>query len=161
IFTYLGKIKMYRSFKEVNSMKNVQDVMSTDIAVCRKEDTLYEAASKMKERDVGVIPVCSENKELMGVITDRDLVLRGYAEKKPDTTTVQDVMSGQLYHVSQDTSVQEAADMMAQKQIRRLPIVENGKLAGIVSLGDLSLEDKSNEAAGSALEDISERPEIH
>ncbi|HLR62235.1 MAG TPA: CBS domain-containing protein [Lentibacillus sp.] len=142
-------------------MKNVQDVMSTDIAVCRKEDTLYEAASKMKERDVGVIPVCSENKELMGVITDRDLVLRGYAEKKPDTTTVQDVMSGQLYHVSQDTSVQEAADMMAQKQIRRLPIVENGKLAGIVSLGDLSLEDKSNEAAGSALEDISERPEIH
>jgi len=142
-------------------MKNVQDVMSTDIAVCRKEDTLYEAASKMKERDVGVIPVCSENKELMGVITDRDLALRGYAEKKPDTTTVQEVMSGQLYHVSQDTSVQEAADMMAQKQIRRLPIVENGKLAGIVSLGDLSLEDKSNEAAGSALEDISERPEIH
>ncbi|HLS07881.1 CBS domain-containing protein [Lentibacillus sp.] len=142
-------------------MKSVKDVMSTDIAVCRKEDTLYDAASKMKENGVGVIPVCSENKELMGVITDRDLVLRGYAEKKPDTTTVQEVMSDQLYHVSEDTSVQEAADMMAQKQIRRLPIVENGKLAGIVSLGDLSLEDKSNEAAGSALEDISERPEIH
>ncbi|WP_010530425.1 CBS domain-containing protein [Lentibacillus jeotgali] len=142
-------------------MKNVQDVMSTDIAVCRKEDTLYEAAAKMRDRNVGVIPVCSENKELMGVITDRDLVLRGYAEKKPDTTTVQEVMSDELYHASQDTSVQEAADMMAKKQIRRLPIVENGKLAGIVSLGDLSLEDKSNEAAGSALEDISERPEIH
>lgn len=142
-------------------MKDVKDVMSTDIAVCRKEDTLYDAASKMKERNVGVIPVCSENKELMGVITDRDLVLRGYAEKKPDTSTVQEVMSDQLYHVSPDTSVQEAAHMMAQEQIRRLPIVENGKLTGIVSLGDLSLEDKSNEAAGSALEDISERPELH
>ncbi|GGJ86901.1 hypothetical protein GCM10007063_06790 [Lentibacillus kapialis] len=142
-------------------MKNVKDVMSTDITVCRKEDTLHDAASKMKERDVGVIPVCSENQELMGVITDRDLVLRGYADKKPDTAMIQEVMSEQLYHVSQDTSVQEAADMMAQKQIRRLPIVENGKLTGIVSLGDLSLEDKSNEAAGSALEDISERPEIH
>ncbi|SFB18584.1 CBS domain-containing protein [Lentibacillus halodurans] len=142
-------------------MKNVKDVMSTDIVVCRKEDTLHEAASKMKERNVGVIPVCSENKELMGVITDRDLVLRGYAEKKPDTTTVQEVMSNQLYHTSQDTSVQEAADLMAQKQIRRLPIVEEGKLIGVVSLGDLSLEDKSNEAAGSALEEISERPELH
>lgn len=62
-------------------MKSLKDVMSTDIAVCRKEDTLYDAAVKMKERNVGVIPVCSENKELHGVITDRDLVLRGYAEK--------------------------------------------------------------------------------
>ncbi|QKY68937.1 CBS domain-containing protein [Lentibacillus sp. CBA3610] len=142
-------------------MTNVQDVMSKDIAVCRKEDTLHEAASKMKERNVGVIPVCSENKELMGVITDRDLVLRGYAEKKADTTSVQEVMSDRLYHASPETSVQEAADMMAHEQIRRVPIVENGKLVGIVSLGDLSLEDKSNEAAGSALEDISERPELH
>ncbi|MFD1360225.1 CBS domain-containing protein [Lentibacillus salinarum] len=142
-------------------MKNVKDVMSTDMVVCRKEDTLYEAASKMKDKNVGVIPVCSDNKDLLGVITDRDLVLRGYAEKKPDTSTVNEVMSDRLHQVSSDTSVQEAASLMAQEQIRRLPIVEDGKLAGIVSLGDLSLEDKSNEAAGRALEDISERPELH
>ncbi|GAA0445981.1 CBS domain-containing protein [Lentibacillus halophilus] len=142
-------------------MKSLKDVMSTDVAVCRKEDTLYDSAMKMKERNTGVIPVCSEDKTLLGVITDRDLVLRGYAERKPDTTAVKDVMSGELFYESSETSVQEAADTMAQKQIRRLPIVENDKLTGIVSLGDLSLEEKSNEAAGSALEDISERPEVH
>ncbi|SFD82992.1 CBS domain-containing protein [Lentibacillus persicus] len=142
-------------------MKSIKEVMSEDVAVCQKEDTLFDAASKMKAQNVGVIPVCSENKELLGMVTDRDLVLRGYAEKKSDSATVQEVMSDRLYHISADASVQEASDMMAREQIRRLPIVENGKLAGIVSLGDLSLDDKSNEAAGRALEDISERPELH
>lgn len=142
-------------------MKSIKEVMSEDVAVCRKEDTLFDAASKMKAQNVGVIPVCSENKELLGMVTDRDLVLRGYAEKKSDSATVQEVMSDKLYHISADASVQEASDMMAREQIRRLPIVENGKLVGIVSLGDLSLDDKSNEAAGRALEDISERPELH
>ncbi|TRM12286.1 CBS domain-containing protein [Lentibacillus cibarius] len=142
-------------------MKSLKDVMSTDITVCRKDDTLYDAATKMKEHNVGVIPVCDENKKLDGVITDRDLVLRGYAERKPDTEAVQQVMSEQLHCESPDTSVQTAASIMAQNQIRRLPVVENGKLAGIVSLGDLSLEDKSNEAAGNALEEISEQPGFH
>lgn len=142
-------------------MKSVQHIMTTDIVYCKKEDTLYEVAAKMKERNVGVIPVCSDNRDLLGVITDRDLVLRGYAEKKPDTSTVQEVMSDRLHYVSSDTSVQEAANLMAEEQIRRLPIVDNGKLAGIVSLGDLSQEDKSDRAAGDALGEISERPEIH
>lgn len=142
-------------------MKSVKDIMSTDIVVCRKEETLHDAAVKMKDRNVGVIPVCSDNQELLGVITDRDLVLRGYADKKPDTTKVQEVMSEHLHYTKSDTSVQEATKLMAQEQIRRLPIVVNGKLVGIVSLGDLSLEEKSNNAAGHALEDISERPELH
>ncbi|WP_164669120.1 CBS domain-containing protein [Virgibacillus doumboii] len=142
-------------------MRSVQNIMTTDLVYCRKEDTLYEAATKMKERNVGVIPVCSDNRDLLGVITDRDLVLRGYAKKKPDTTTVQEVMSERLHYVSPETSVEEAADLMAQEQIRRLPIVDNGKLVGIVSLGDLSKEDKSNRAAGDALGEISERPELH
>lgn len=142
-------------------MKATKDIMSTDIAVCRKEDTLHDAAVKMKERNVGVIPVCSDNQELLGVITDRDLVLRGYADKKPDTTKVQEVMSDKLHYTAPGTSVQEASSLMAEKQIRRLPVVDNGKLVGIVSLGDLSLEDKANESAGHALEEISERPEAH
>lgn len=82
-------------------------------------------------------------------------------QKKSDSATVNEVMSGELHYEAPDTTVQEAANTMAQKQIRRLPVVENGKLTGIVSLGDLSLEEKSNEAAGSALGDISERPEFH
>ncbi|MGP4106866.1 CBS domain-containing protein [Virgibacillus sp. L01] len=142
-------------------MKATKEIMSTDIAVCRKDDTIHDAAMKMKDRNVGVIPVCSDDQELLGVITDRDLVLRGYADKKPDTTKIQDVMSDKLHFTSPDTSVEEASNLMAENQIRRLPIVDNGKLVGIVSLGDLSLEDKSNDAAGHALEEISERPELH
>ncbi|SDQ63608.1 CBS domain-containing protein [Virgibacillus salinus] len=142
-------------------MKATKEIMSTDIVVCLKDDTLHDAAMKMKDRNVGVIPVCSADRELLGVITDRDLVLRGYADKKPDTTKVQEVMSDKLHFTSPDTSVEEASRLMAENQIRRLPIVDNGKLVGIVSLGDLSLEDKSNDAAGHALEEISERPELH
>ncbi|MFD1038754.1 CBS domain-containing protein [Virgibacillus byunsanensis] len=142
-------------------MKSVKDIMSTDVVFCSKEDSLYDAAVKMKERNVGVIPLCTEKNELVGVVTDRDLVLRGYAEKKDSTATIQEVMSEQLHSIAPDTSVQEASGLMADHQIRRLPVVDDGKLVGMLSLGDLSLEDMSNDAAGHALEEISERPEVH
>lgn len=135
--------------------------MSTDITVCTTDEELVEVASKMKEKNVGVLPVCGSNRELLGMVTDRDLVIRGYANKKSDTAKVNEVMSDELHSTSSDTTVEEASKLMAENQIRRLPIVENGKLVGIVSLGDLSLEEKSNEAAGRALEEISERPELH
>lgn len=97
----------------------------------------------------------------MGMVTDRDLVLRGYADKKPETTPIQQVMSDRLYNCSPETTLEEASKIMAEHQIRRLPVVENGKLSGIISLGDLSVEDMSDHAAGVALQDISERPELH
>lgn len=142
-------------------MRSVKEVMSTDITVCTTDEELVEVASKMKEKNVGVLPVCGSNRELLGMVTDRDLVIRGYANKKSDTAKVNEVMSDELHSTSSDTTVEEASKLMAENQIRRLPIVENGKLVGIVSLGDLSLEEKSNEAAGRALEEISERPELH
>ncbi len=142
-------------------MKSMRDVMTTDVACCTSNDTLYEAAVKMKEKNVGAIPVCDENQHLLGMVTDRDLVIRGYAEKHSGSTKIQQAMSDHMTSATPETSVQEASKIMAEKQIRRLPIVENGKLAGIVSLGDLSLDHQSNDAAGHALEEISERPELH
>ncbi|KGP92037.1 hypothetical protein N780_00095 [Pontibacillus chungwhensis BH030062] len=142
-------------------MKSVRDIMTTDVACCTSDDTLYEAAVKMKERNVGSIPVCDNQQNLLGMVTDRDLVIRGYAGKHSGSTAIKKVMSDHMVSVTPETSVTEAGDLMADKQIRRLPIVENGKLVGIVSLGDLSLDQKSNEAAGHALEEISERPELH
>ncbi|WP_226034605.1 CBS domain-containing protein [Aquibacillus saliphilus] len=136
-------------------MKSVKEIMSTDISYCVADDTIIEAATKMKDKDVGSIPICSSDKELLGMVTDRDLVIRGYANDKQGTANIKDVMSDQLFSVSADATVQEASSLMAEKQIRRLPIVDNGKLIGIVSLGDLALEEQSNDAAGHALEDIS------
>ncbi|WP_026570479.1 MULTISPECIES: CBS domain-containing protein [Sediminibacillus] len=142
-------------------MKKLKEVMTTDLSVCSADDTLTEAAKIMTDHNVGAVPVCGTDRELLGMITDRDLVVRGLAKEKSPSSKVSDVMSGKLYSVAPDASVQEASSLMAEKQIRRLPVVENGKLAGMVSLGDLALEEKSNLAAGHALEEISERPELH
>ncbi|WP_181348943.1 CBS domain-containing protein [Thalassobacillus sp. CUG 92003] len=142
-------------------MKTVKEIMTKDVACCQKEDSLFDAAKLMKERNVGAIPVCDENHKLFGMVTDRDLAIRGYAAKKPETTSIQEVMSDKLYHISQESSLQEASDVMAEHQIRRLPVVEKEKLIGILSLGDLSIEKLSDHAAGVALQDISERPELH
>lgn len=142
-------------------MKTVKDIMSKDVTYCMPEDSLIKAAEMMKQHRVGAIPVCHDNKEIIGMVTDRDLVLRGYALDKPGTTKIKEVMTDHLITAEQNTNVQEASSIMAEHQIRRLPIVENKKIVGIVALGDLSLEDKSNMAAGQALEEISEHSELH
>ncbi|ENH97736.1 hypothetical protein J416_04201 [Gracilibacillus halophilus YIM-C55.5] len=142
-------------------MKTVQDVMTEDVSYCSKEDQLIDAAKKMKEKNVGAIPVCGSDRELLGMVTDRDLVIRGYAADKSGSAAIEEVMSDHVYHVEQSASLQEASQIMAEHQVRRLPIVEQNKLVGMVSLGDLSLDKMSDSAAGEALEEISERPELH
>lgn len=142
-------------------MKTVKEIMSQDVTYCMPDDSLIKAAEMMKKKNVGAIPVCQDNQELIGMVTDRDLVIRGYAQDKPGTTKIKEVMTDHLVTAEPATDVQAASSIMAEHQIRRLPVVENKKLVGIVALGDLSLEDKSNLAAGHALEEISERPEMH
>jgi CBS domain-containing protein len=118
-------------------MQTVRDVMSTNVEYCTPVDNVYEVAVKMRDLNVGAIPIVDHGR-LIGMITDRDLVVRGIAEKRPGSTQVTEIMSDQLVTVTPDTSVQEAAEQMARHQIRRLPVVENGRLVGIVSLGDLA-----------------------
>ncbi|MFC7321445.1 CBS domain-containing protein [Halobacillus campisalis] len=142
-------------------MKKVRDIMSTDLSVCQTNSSLYDAANMMKQQGVGAIPICDGNGQIMGMVTDRDLAVRGYAGHSPDSTPVQQVMSDKVYNISPEASLEEASQMMAEHQVRRLPVVENGKLTGIISLGDLSTEEKSDQAAGVALQEISERPELH
>ncbi|GAJ59591.1 hypothetical protein B23_2816 [Geobacillus thermoleovorans B23] len=134
--------------------------MSTDVQYCTPLDNLYEAAVKMRDFNVGAIPIVDDGR-LVGMITDRDIVVRGMAEKRPGSTAVTEVMSRDLVTLSPDDSVQKAADMMARHQIRRLPVVENGRLVGIISLGDLATNRYSDERAGRALSEISEQGAIH
>ncbi|MBH0161113.1 CBS domain-containing protein [Fictibacillus sp. 26RED30] len=137
-------------------MKKVSDIMTRNVDYVTPQDNVYEVAVKMKQDNVGVIPVC-ENDQIIGVITDRDIVVRGVAEKRPGSTKVSDVMSDNLFTGSADMTVEEATELMADKQVRRLPIVENNKLVGIISLGDLSLAKESDSAAGHTLSQVSEQ----
>ncbi|WP_044893884.1 CBS domain-containing protein [Bacillus alveayuensis] len=141
-------------------MQTVRDVMTTDVEYCTPLDNVYEVAVKMRDLDVGAIPIV-ENGRLIGLITDRDLVVRGIAEKRSGSNQATNVMSENLVTVSPDTSVQEAAQLMAKHQVRRLPVVENGKLVGIVSLGDLATNSSADQKAGYALSEISEQHHTH
>lgn len=143
-------------------MKTVREIMSTDVVHLSPQDNIYEAAAIMKDRNIGMIPVI-ENGALTGVVTDRDLVLRGVAERKPNSSSIRDVMSDKLVYGTPDMSVEEAAQIMAEAQVRRLPILENDQLVGVVSIGDVALQQPNeNQVAGEALSEISEthNPEV-
>ncbi|RHW38107.1 CBS domain-containing protein [Neobacillus notoginsengisoli] len=133
----------------------IKEVMTTEVETCSPDTPIHEIAKKMKELNVGVIPIC-EGDELKGLATDRDLVLNAVAENLPWDTPVSKVMTGDPVMGTIDMSAKEAANLMADVQIRRLPIVEQGRLIGIVSLGDLAVEKNLTNHAGEALEKISE-----
>ncbi|WP_128894999.1 CBS domain-containing protein [Longirhabdus pacifica] len=137
-------------------MHTLRDIMSTDCVTVAEDSSLYEAACKMKDNDIGFVPVV-EGDRMVGVVTDRDLVVRGYAEKHSGSTSVNEVMSNSITTACPDTSIDEASQMMAREQIRRLPIVEEERLLGVVSIGDLATHRSSEDEAGEALSEISEK----
>lgn len=134
--------------------KTVRDIMSKDCVTVTLQDNIYEIALKMKQHDIGFVAVV-EGKKLIGVVTDRDLVVRGYAEKHSGSTAVDKVITKDIATISPDTSVDEAAKIMAKDQIRRLPVMENGELVGIVAIGDLAVRGIFEDEAGEALSKIS------
>ncbi len=135
----------------------IKDIMSKDIACVNSEDSIEKAAKLMKERDVGSIPVCSEGR-VVGIITDRDIAVRWAASGQKDHSySIRDIMSGHPTVGNPDMNVRDAAKIMGQKQIRRLPIVENDRLVGVVSLGDISLEPSTQDNAEAALKNISHK----
>jgi len=137
-------------------MEKIRDIMTDEVECCTLLDNMFEVAVKMKELNVGAIPIVDKEK-IVGMITDRDIVIRGVAEKHPGSTKVEDIMSKKLISVSPDTSSREAAKLMADHQIRRLPVVENEKLIGIVSLGDFAIRELTDDQAKEALSEISEQ----
>lgn len=136
-------------------MATLRDIMTTDVATVNLKDNAYEVAQKMAQLNVGAIPVV-DGGNLVGMITDRDMVLRGYAEKRSGSYAVNGLMSKDLVVGSPEMTVDEAAHLMAEKQIRRLPVVENGNLVGIVSIGDLAVRNELADEAGQALSEISQ-----
>lgn len=136
------------------------EVMTRDVEVVGSDAPLTEAAAKMKDLDVGLIPVC-EAGELKGALTDRDITVRATAEGcNPSKTKVSDIMSREIVYCFEDQEIEEAMSLMEAKQIRRLPILSREKrLVGIVSLGDLAVHAGQNEMLGETLKEVS-RPAI-
>jgi CBS domain-containing protein len=134
----------------------IKEVMTRDVEVIRPDDSIQEAARKMKDLDVGAIPVC-DGERLVGMITDRDITIRATAEgRDPSNTTAQETMTPEIYYCFENQNIEDAALLMMEKQIRRLPILDdNKKLVGIVSLGDVAEDIEDNEIAGATLEEIS------
>lgn len=137
-------------------MEKIRDIMTDAVECCTLLDNVYEVAVKMKELNVGAIPIVDSEK-LVGMITDRDIVIRGVAEKHPPSSKVEDVMSDNLITISPDATSREAVKLMAEHQIRRLPVVENDKLIGIVSLGDFAIRELTDDQAKTALTEISDQ----
>ncbi len=134
----------------------VKEIMSKDVASLNTEDSVERAAQLMKQYDVGSIPVCRQEK-IIGIVTDRDIALRSIADGK-DTKQqkVQEIMSSNPVVGSPDMEIDDAARIMSEKQIRRLPIVDNNSLVGIVALGDISVEPTQQDSAEEALKNISQ-----
>ena len=133
----------------------VSDVMTRDVETVTPEQTAQEAASFMVRADAGSIPVM-EGDRLIGMITDRDIAVRGVAQGHGPSTPVRELMTSGLICARLDDDVEEIATRMSEAQVRRLPVTdEDGKLCGIVSLGDLSRE-TDDETAHHALEGVSE-----
>lgn len=121
----------------------VKDCMSEDVVWATKENSICEVAKLMNENHIGSIPVCDNDQNVIGIITDRDIILRSIAcDKDIKQTKVADIMTTDVIRTSKDTDVSWVAEIMSKNQVRRVPVVENEKLVGIISLGDLA---RSNE----------------
>jgi len=136
----------------------VQEVMTRGVECIGPDTKMDEAARRMRDLDVGSLPVCGDQDKLVGIVTDRDIVVRGIAHgKDPKTTAVRDAMTPNIHYCFADQDVEEAARLMKDKQIRRLAVLDRDKrLVGIVSLGDLAVDTGDELLAGEALEAISE-----
>lgn len=134
----------------------IRDIMTTDIACMSADDPVEKAAELMKQYNVGSIPIC-EGDKVIGIVTDRDIALRYVADRKNTMwQPISNVMTSSPVVGAPDMEAQDAAKLMGERQIRRLPIVERGALVGIVALGDISTQPELAHNAGHALKDISQ-----
>ena len=136
----------------------VSELMTRDVECARANDTVQEAAEKMRDLNIGDLPVCGDDDRLVGMLTDRDVTTRAVSEGlDPWTCRVRDVMTPSIIYCHEDQDITEAAQLMKENQIRRLVVLDSNKhLTGIVSLGDLAVEGGDDKLAGNTLEAVSE-----
>ena len=138
-----------------NVRKRCREIMTGNVTTANREMTLLEIAAMMRDGDMGALPIV-EDKKLVGIVTDRDIVVRGIAENKDATAKVADVMTSEVFSVKANDFVFEAIRLMGDKQVRRVPVVnETGELIGIIAMADVALETEDEREIAETLEEIS------
>ena len=134
----------------------LRELMSKPVIRIQPDETIAVAARLLEHNNIGAMPVCEPDGRLCGMLTDRDIVTRCLAAgKSPQNTCVREIMTGKIYVARPDMDASLAAGLMGREQISRLPVMENGKLCGMISLGDLAIKEESSLEAGDALTEIS------
>ena len=134
----------------------VQEVMTQTVIRISPEESAAVAARTLTHYNIGALPVCGGDGRLCGVLTDRDIVTRCLAAgQQPEKTLVRSIMTNNVVSIRPDMDLGVAASLMAKRQVRRLPVVENGSLCGMISIGDLSRNEQSAPDATDALAEIS------
>lgn len=132
----------------------VKEIMTQNVVKIHPDEPVEAAARALAHYNVGVLPVCGSDGRLQGVVTDRDLVIRCMASGMAPGTPVRDVMTGRVVSAAPDMEAGVAAHLMGRQQVRRLPVVEDGRLCGMVSLGDLANCEENVMDAADALSEI-------
>jgi CBS domain-containing protein len=137
----------------------VRHAMSSDLKTAKPDMTAADAAGLMRSFDMGVVPVVEDDGTLVGLVTDRDLVVRVVADREdPNDIRLRDIATRSVVTVTPDMNISDARDLMAEHQIRRLPVMKGERIVGILSLGDVALADESKRAVGDVLGEVSESP---
>jgi CBS domain-containing protein len=134
---------------------HIRDVMTPNPRFVSPDDPIQNAARIMRDEDTGVVPIC-DNGRAVGIVTDRDIVVRAVADGGQMNRPVRDIASRDVISARPDMSTREAAELMSEHQVRRLPVVDGDRLVGIVSLGDLAVKEARDSRVGDTLEHISE-----
>lgn len=138
--------------------QSIREVMTADPVALTADRPIVEAADKMKQEQIGDVIVLDDSAQMCGIVTDRDIAIRAVAEgRDPQSTTIGEICTRDVRTMSPDDSVGDAIRLMRDEAIRRIPVVENGKPVGIVSLGDLAVTQDGR----SVLAEISSAPADH
>ena len=143
--------------KSAQSRIKCREIMTSNVSVGTVEMSLQDVAKLMKDKDIGVLPIVeSGTNKLLGIVTDRDIVVRAIADAKESSTKVSEVMTSELFTAKPDDFAFNAIHIMGEKQVRRIPIVNaDGVLQGIVSMADIALEMEDEREIAETLEEIS------
>ena len=140
---------------------NIRDVMTPNPRTVTPNDSIQNAARIMRDEDTGAVPVV-ENGRAVGIVTDRDIVVRAVAEDGQLNRPVREIFTGGVVSATPDMSTREASELMSEHQVRRLPVVDDDdRLVGIVSIGDLAVKEGRDARTGETLENISEGVKRH
>lgn len=146
---------MAESIGEARARMRCSDIMTRDVKTATREMTLRDAAAMMRDGDMGSVPVVEDGR-LVGILTDRDIVVRAIAEGKDAMTPISEAMTTEIFSVGPEDFVFEAIRLMGDKQVRRVPVVgQAGELAGIIAIADIALEMEDEREIAETLEEIS------